>query len=179
MLRAVDRILQRPLCFLMFWLQVGYAPTCTCGRRGRGWRFYGTHLARYVLPRLRAMCAHDIVGKDYSNPRVNDFHALNKPFEDMYDRSKVPRMPWSVMCTVIVVQGAHENARHDVSMQMMGQPARDIARHFVQRFATVSKVPAQVTDSRCRWNWLLRMKVCRFGLAYITPSHCFHRITRV
>lgn len=34
------------------------------------------------------------LGKDYSNPRVVDFHALNKPEDDMYDRSKVPRMPW-------------------------------------------------------------------------------------
>lgn len=33
-------------------------------------------------------------GKDYSNPRVLDFHTLHKPEEDMYDRSKVPRMPW-------------------------------------------------------------------------------------
>jgi phospholipase D1/2 len=63
-------------------------------------------------------------GKDYSNPRVRDFYELNKPFEDMYDRSKVPRMPW-----------------HDVGLQIVGQPARDLARHFVQR-----------------WNWLLRIK---------------------
>ena len=35
-------------------------------------------------------------GKDYSNPRVLDFHTLNKPHEDMYDRTKVPRMPWCV-----------------------------------------------------------------------------------
>lgn len=34
------------------------------------------------------------LGKDYSNPRVTDFHTLNKPFDDMYDRGKVPRMPW-------------------------------------------------------------------------------------
>ena len=33
-------------------------------------------------------------GKDYSNPRVLDFHTLNKPEEDMYDRTKIPRMPW-------------------------------------------------------------------------------------
>ena len=32
--------------------------------------------------------------------------------------------------------------RHDVSMQMVGQPARDLARHFIQR-----------------WNHLLRIKV--------------------
>ncbi|KAI0338902.1 phospholipase D [Trametopsis cervina] len=63
-------------------------------------------------------------GKDYSNPRVTDFHNLSKPDEDMYDRGKVPRMPW-----------------HDVSMQIVGQPARDLARHFVQR-----------------WNYLLRIK---------------------
>ncbi|GJJ14636.1 hypothetical protein Clacol_008902 [Clathrus columnatus] len=34
-------------------------------------------------------------GKDYSNERVVEFHTLNKPEEDMYDRTKVPRMPCS------------------------------------------------------------------------------------
>ncbi|KAF8964181.1 hypothetical protein BDZ97DRAFT_1731107 [Flammula alnicola] len=63
-------------------------------------------------------------GKDYSNPRMSDFFNLNKPEEDMYDRTKVARMPW-----------------HDVAMQIVGQPARDLARHFVQR-----------------WNYLLRIK---------------------
>ena len=63
-------------------------------------------------------------GKDYSNPRIRDFFELDKPYEDMYDRKQTPRMPW-----------------HDVSMQVTGQPARDIARHFVQR-----------------WNYLLRTK---------------------
>jgi phospholipase D1/2 len=33
-------------------------------------------------------------GKDYSNSRVSDFYALNKPDQDMYDRNKVPRQPW-------------------------------------------------------------------------------------
>ncbi|CCA76658.1 probable SPO14-phospholipase D [Serendipita indica DSM 11827] len=31
------------------------------------------------------------LGKDYSNPRVMDFHNLEKPEQDMYDRSKVAR----------------------------------------------------------------------------------------
>lgn len=35
-------------------------------------------------------------GKDYSNPRQSDFYDLHKPEEDMYDRTKVPRMPWWV-----------------------------------------------------------------------------------
>ncbi|CCF55777.1 hypothetical protein KAFR_0A03420 [Kazachstania africana CBS 2517] len=63
-------------------------------------------------------------GKDYSNARVCDFYELNKPFESMYDRNEVPRMPW-----------------HDVHMMTIGEAARDMARHFVQR-----------------WNYLLREK---------------------
>lgn len=35
-----------------------------------------------------------ILGKDYANERVLEFHTLSKPFEDMYNRTKVPRMPW-------------------------------------------------------------------------------------
>jgi phosphatidylserine/phosphatidylglycerophosphate/cardiolipin synthase-like enzyme len=64
-------------------------------------------------------------GKDYANERVAEFANLDKPFEDTFDRSKVPRMPW-----------------HDVGLQIVGQPARDLARHFVQR-----------------WNMLIRTKV--------------------
>lgn len=64
-------------------------------------------------------------GKDYSNARVKDFFELNKPFEDMYDRTFVPRMPW-----------------HDIHQMVLGQPARDFSRHFVQR-----------------WNYLMRQKL--------------------
>lgn len=61
-------------------------------------------------------------GKDYSNPRVQDFFRLDMPYEEMYDRSKTPRMPW-----------------HDVAMQVVGQPARDLTRHFVQRWNYVRR----------------------------------------
>ncbi|KAK5661666.1 hypothetical protein OQA88_9766 [Cercophora sp. LCS_1] len=61
-------------------------------------------------------------GKDYSNPRVLDFFRLNEPYEEMYDRGKVPRMPW-----------------HDIAMQVVGQPARDLTRHFVQRWNYVRR----------------------------------------
>jgi phospholipase D1/2 len=61
-------------------------------------------------------------GKDYSNPRVQDFFRLNEPYEEMYDRGRIPRMPW-----------------HDVSMQIVGQPARDLTRHFVQRWNYVRR----------------------------------------
>ncbi|KAG7443153.1 phospholipase D [Guyanagaster necrorhizus] len=74
-------------------------------------------------------------GKDYSNARISDFHTLNKPEEDMHDRTKIPRMPW-----------------HDVGMQVVGQPARDLARHFVQR-----------------WNYLLRIKNHSRAMPFLLP----------
>ena len=75
-------------------------------------------------------------GKDYSNPRVQDFYALDKPYEEMYDRSKVPRMPW-----------------HDISMQVVGQPARDLTRHFVQR-----------------WNYILRQRKPTRPTPFLLPA---------
>ncbi|KAH7093452.1 hypothetical protein FB567DRAFT_487793 [Paraphoma chrysanthemicola] len=79
-------------------------------------------------------------GKDYSNPRVQDFFALDKPYEEMYDRSKVPRMPW-----------------HDVGMQIVGQPARDLTRHFVQR-----------------WNYLLRQRKPSRPTPFLLPPPDFN-----
>ncbi|KAK7529264.1 uncharacterized protein J3D65DRAFT_642933 [Phyllosticta citribraziliensis] len=79
-------------------------------------------------------------GKDYSNPRVHDFYALDKPYEEMYDREKVPRMPW-----------------HDIGMQIVGQPARDLTRHFVQR-----------------WNYLRRDKPPSRPTPYLLPPPDFN-----
>ncbi|KAL8817506.1 MAG: hypothetical protein Q9223_003669 [Gallowayella weberi] len=78
-------------------------------------------------------------GKDYSNPRVQDFYALDKPYEEMYDRSKVPRMPW-----------------HDIAMQVVGQPARDLTRHFVQR-----------------WNFVLRQRKPTRPTPFLLPAPDF------
>ncbi|KAI4240038.1 MAG: hypothetical protein L6R40_005381 [Gallowayella cf. fulva] len=78
-------------------------------------------------------------GKDYSNPRVQDFYALDKPYEEMYDRSIVPRMPW-----------------HDIAMQVVGQPARDLTRHFVQR-----------------WNFVLRQRKPTRPTPFLLPPPDF------
>ena len=44
-------------------------------------------------------------GKDYSNPRVKDFEQVAKPWEDLIDRSKVPRMPWhDVSCRYVSLE---------------------------------------------------------------------------
>ena len=53
-------------------------------------------MAGYVFIAHVGHYVKSFAGKDYSNPRISDFHTLNKPHEDMYDRSKVPRMPWYV-----------------------------------------------------------------------------------
>ncbi|MCJ1454912.1 Phospholipase D1 [Mycoblastus sanguinarius] len=79
-------------------------------------------------------------GKDYSNPRVQDFYALDKPYEEMYDRSKIPRMPW-----------------HDIHMQIVGQPARDLTRHFVQR-----------------WNYILRQRKPTRPTPFLLPPPDFN-----
>jgi phospholipase D1/2 len=78
-------------------------------------------------------------GKDYSNPRVQDFFRLDQPYEEMYDREKIPRMPW-----------------HDIGMQMVGQPARDLSRHFVQR-----------------WNFLLRQRTPSRPTPFLLPPTDF------
>ncbi|ETI43713.1 hypothetical protein F442_11304 [Phytophthora nicotianae P10297] len=59
----------------------------------------------------------NFVGKDFSNPRVKDFVEVDHPDDDMIDRNEVPRMPW-----------------HDCHCRLEGQPARDVARHFIQRW---------------------------------------------
>ncbi|CAH0491128.1 unnamed protein product [Peronospora farinosa] len=59
----------------------------------------------------------NFLGKDFSNPRVKDFVEVDHPDEDMIDRNAEPRMPW-----------------HDCHCRLEGQPARDVARHFVQRW---------------------------------------------
>uniref|UniRef100_A0A8C9XAU2 Phospholipase n=1 Tax=Sander lucioperca TaxID=283035 RepID=A0A8C9XAU2_SANLU len=57
------------------------------------------------------------LGKDYSNFIRKDWVQLDRPFEDNIDRTQVPRMPW-----------------RDLSAAVHGGAARDVARHFIQRW---------------------------------------------
>ncbi|KAF9902851.1 hypothetical protein BX616_001791, partial [Lobosporangium transversale] len=61
-------------------------------------------------------------GQDYSNPRIKDFVNVKEYHSDLIERKLLSRMPW-----------------HDVSIGVAGQPARDIARHFVQRWNFVKR----------------------------------------
>uniref|UniRef100_W8B4F3 Phospholipase n=2 Tax=Ceratitis capitata TaxID=7213 RepID=W8B4F3_CERCA len=59
-------------------------------------------------------------GKDYSNFILKDWMNLDAPLVDIIDRSTTPRMPW-----------------HDVGVCLVGAAARDVARHFIQRWNAV------------------------------------------
>uniref|UniRef100_A0A4W4ERY9 Phospholipase n=1 Tax=Electrophorus electricus TaxID=8005 RepID=A0A4W4ERY9_ELEEL len=56
-------------------------------------------------------------GKDYCNFVYKDWVQLEKPFDDFIDRYTTPRMPW-----------------HDIASVVHGRAARDVARHFIQRW---------------------------------------------
>ncbi|XP_019701186.1 phospholipase D1 isoform X2 [Harpegnathos saltator] len=57
------------------------------------------------------------LGKDYTNFIVKDFNDLEKPYQDLVDRTTTPRMPW-----------------HDIGILVQNAVARDVARHFIQRW---------------------------------------------
>ncbi|KAF9910454.1 Phospholipase D1 [Linnemannia zychae] len=79
-------------------------------------------------------------GQDYSNPRIKDFCDLSKPDIDSIERAENPRMPW-----------------HDVGLQILGQPSRDVARHFIQR-----------------WNFLCRTKPKQKKIPFLLPKPDIH-----
>lgn len=60
------------------------------------------------------------LGKDYTNFIVKDFNDLEKPYQDLVDRTTTPRMPW-----------------HDIGMLVQNAAARDVARHFIQRWNAI------------------------------------------
>lgn len=60
------------------------------------------------------------MGKDYTNFILKDFTNLDAPYADLVDRSVTPRMPW-----------------HDIGGVVAGAVARDISRHFIQRWNAV------------------------------------------
>ncbi|XP_067898888.1 phospholipase D1-like isoform X2 [Heterodontus francisci] len=56
-------------------------------------------------------------GKDYCNFVFKDWVQLDKPFDDFINRYTTPRMPW-----------------HDIAAVVHGKAARNMARHFIQRW---------------------------------------------
>lgn len=79
--------------------------------------------------------AHVWPGQDYANERVAEWTNLTRPEADLLPRDRTPRMPW-----------------HDVGVQILGAPARDLCRHFVQR-----------------WNMLLRIRHHSRRMPFLLP----------
>jgi len=66
------------------------------------------------------------IGKDFCNLYLKDFFELNKPEDDCIDRHELPRMPW-----------------HDIAAVVYGAAARDVARHFIQRWNFTKNLKAK------------------------------------
>ncbi|CAL1596388.1 unnamed protein product [Knipowitschia caucasica] len=69
-------------------------------------------------------------GKDYCNFVYKDWIRLDKPFDDFIDRHTTPRMPW-----------------HDIASVVHGKAARDVARHFIQRWNFTKMVKPKYRSS--------------------------------
>jgi phosphatidylserine/phosphatidylglycerophosphate/cardiolipin synthase-like enzyme len=69
------------------------------------------------LPKNTDMGYYYWIGKDYANAYVEDFKDIHEFSKDQFDREKVPRMPW-----------------RDQGCCIVGHAARDVARHFIQRW---------------------------------------------
>ncbi|KAG2183771.1 hypothetical protein INT43_006782 [Umbelopsis isabellina] len=78
---------------------------------------YDTHSHRLADYPAKGHDKEIFPGQDYSNPRVKDFANVAQYNLCLIDKKVIPRMPW-----------------HDVALGMVGPPARDVARHFVQRW---------------------------------------------
>lgn len=72
-----------------------------------------------IINRPQELTSNDYYwqGKDYSNTYVADFKNVELFAEDQFERIKTPRMPW-----------------RDEALVMFGESARDLARHFIQRW---------------------------------------------
>lgn len=70
------------------------------------------------------------IGKDYCNFIVKDFTNLDAPFADFIDRVTTPRMPW-----------------HDIAVCVKGATARDVSRHFIQRWNATKLEKARLNKS--------------------------------
>lgn len=75
-------------------------------------------------------CAKYWIGKDYCNFIVKDFSDLDAPLCDFIDRLATPRMPW-----------------HDIALCVKGAAARDVSRHFIQRWNATKLEKARLNNS--------------------------------
>uniref|UniRef100_A0A3B3ZFM6 Phospholipase n=1 Tax=Periophthalmus magnuspinnatus TaxID=409849 RepID=A0A3B3ZFM6_9GOBI len=91
------------------------------------------------------------LGKDYSNFVKKDWVQLDKPFENI-DRTQIPRMPW-----------------RDLAANFHGKAARDLARHFIQRWNFTKIFKSKYKDDF--YPYLLPKSQCTAGdLPFTVPG---------
>ncbi|CAF0825220.1 unnamed protein product [Brachionus calyciflorus] len=73
---------------------------------------------------------HYWIGKDYSNTYKMDFKDVHDFSRDQFDRTVTPRMPW-----------------RDEGLVVIGEAARDLARHFIQRWNQCKREKVRQNDS--------------------------------
>ncbi|KAL0074116.1 hypothetical protein J3Q64DRAFT_1735116 [Phycomyces blakesleeanus] len=81
------------------------------------WGRYDSHSHRLADYPAKGHSHEIFPGQDYSDPRVKDFLDVTNFATTLVDRRVTPRMPW-----------------HDMSIAVVGPIARDVARHFIQRW---------------------------------------------
>lgn len=79
------------------------------------------------------------IGKDYVNFIIKDLVNLEAPYVDIVDRTQTPRMPWHDIGAVV---GERKNFLFPFCLPnwnvfLAGASARDISRHFIQRWNAV------------------------------------------
>ena len=70
-----------------------------------------------ILPKNTDLGYLTWIGKDYSNVYFEDIKQIDEHSTDQFSRSETPRMPW-----------------RDQGLVVFGESARDLARHFIQRW---------------------------------------------
>uniref|UniRef100_A0A4W3JUC4 Phospholipase n=1 Tax=Callorhinchus milii TaxID=7868 RepID=A0A4W3JUC4_CALMI len=104
----------------------GYRPEQGAGIRSGGGRQGGNEKPKEHLLIPDQTNQKFWLGKDYCNFILKDWVQLDKPFEDFIDRCTTPRMPW-----------------RDIGVVVHGGAARDVARHFIQRWNFTKIVKAK------------------------------------
>ncbi|PAA62626.1 hypothetical protein BOX15_Mlig032851g4 [Macrostomum lignano] len=85
-------------------------------QRTNPWAWYGQLNTGYALKTDEAQKFQLFRGMDYINWMLSDPTVMDKPYTDATDRN-LPRSAW-----------------HDVGCVVRGQAARDVARHFIERW---------------------------------------------
>lgn len=99
-------------------------------------------------------------GKDYCNFVFKDWVQLDKPFDDFIDRYKTPRMPW-----------------HDIASVVHGKAARNVARHFIQRWNFTKIMKAKYRS--LSYPYLLPKSMSTANEQRYQVPDCFHATVQV